>query len=52
MNSKEIFDYSEDFLNEIIDELLNLKRQKLSNPKNKDFDQNFDQKKFKKACQK
>ena len=38
MNSKEIFDYSEDFLNEIIDELLKLKRQKLSDPKNKDFD--------------
>ncbi len=38
MNSKEIFDYSEDFLNEIIDELLRLKKQKLSDPKNKDFD--------------
>ncbi len=38
MNSKEIFDYSDDFLNEIIDELLKLKRQKLSDPKNKDFD--------------
>ena len=38
MNSKEIFDYSEDFLNEIIDELLKFKRQKLSDPKNKDFD--------------
>ena len=38
MNSKEIFEYSEDFLNEIIDELLKLKKQKLSDPKNKDFD--------------
>ena len=38
MNSERIFDYSEDFLNEIIDELLKLKKQKLSDPKNKDFD--------------
>ena len=38
MNSKEIFDYSEDFLNEIINELLQLKKRKLSDPKNKDFD--------------
>ena len=38
MDSKEIFEYSEDFLNEIIDGLLKSKRQKLSDPKNKDFD--------------
>ena len=38
MNSEQIFEYSEDFLNEIIDELIQLKKQKLSNPKNKDFD--------------
>ena len=38
MNSDQIFEYSEDFLNEIIDDLINLKKQKLSNPKSKDFD--------------
>ena len=38
MNSERIFDYSEEFLNEIIDDLIQLKKQKLSNPKNKDFD--------------
>jgi len=37
MNSEEIFSYSEDFLNEIIDDLIQLKIQKLSNPRNNDF---------------
>ncbi len=37
MNSDQIFFYSEDFLNEIIDDLLRLKVQKLSNPKSNDF---------------
>ena len=33
MKSKEIFDYSENFLNEIIDELIKLKSLNISNPK-------------------
>ena len=37
MNSDQIFSYSEDFLNEIIDDLIKLKIQRLSNPKNNDF---------------
>ena len=37
MNSDQIFFYSEDFLNEIIDKLIDLKIQKLANPKNNDF---------------
>ena len=37
MNSKKIFDYSNEFLSEIIDSLLVLKNQQLSNPKNKEF---------------
>jgi preprotein translocase subunit SecA len=37
MNSEEIFSYSEGFLNEIIDDLIQLKIQKLSNPRNNDF---------------
>ena len=37
MNSFEIFSYSEGFLKEIIDDLVNLKIQKLSNPKNSEF---------------
>ncbi len=37
MNSDEIFSYSEDFINEIIDDLLKLKIQNLSNPKNNNF---------------
>ena len=37
MNSDQIFLYSEDFLNEIIDDLIKLKMQKISNPKNNDF---------------
>ena len=38
MNSDEIFSYSEDFLNEIIDDLVQLKIKNLSNPKNKEFE--------------
>ena len=37
MNSNEIFTYSEDFLNEIIDDLIKLKIQKLSDPKSNYF---------------
>ena len=38
MNSNEIFAYSKGFLNEIIDDLIKLKIQKISNPKNNDLD--------------
>tara|TARA_B100000575_G_scaffold293259_1_gene304053 strand:- start:331 stop:2568 length:2238 start_codon:yes stop_codon:yes gene_type:complete len=38
MNSKKIFDYSNNFLNEIIEELISLKIKKKSNPKSSDFD--------------
>ncbi len=38
MNSKEIFSYSKGFLNEIIEDLVHLKTQKLSRPKNNEFD--------------
>ena len=38
MNSQEIFTYSEDFLKEIIDELLKLRSYKSSNPSNNEFD--------------
>jgi len=38
MNSNEIFAYSDDFLGEIIEDLINLKIQKISKPKNNDFD--------------
>ena len=56
MNSEEIFSYSEDFLNEIIDDLIQLKIQKLSNPRNNDFrnkiksimGKNLDEKEFNK----
>ncbi len=37
ISSNEIFSYSEDFLNEIIDDLIKLKTLKLSNPKSNDF---------------
>jgi len=37
MNSKEIFQYSDDFLNEIIDDLIHLKTLKQSNPKDNSF---------------
>jgi preprotein translocase subunit SecA len=38
MNTNKIFDYSNDFLREIIDNIISLKKQKLSNPKNNDFE--------------
>jgi preprotein translocase subunit SecA len=38
MKSDEIFSYSEGFLNEIMDDLIKLKTQKRSNPKNIEFD--------------
>ncbi len=38
MNSEEIFNYSESFLNEIIENLIRLKIQKISNPKSNEFD--------------
>ena len=38
MNSNQIFEYSNDFLNEIIEQLIELKKQKLLNLKNNDFD--------------
>ncbi len=37
MNSEKIFDYSDSFLSEILDNLISLKIQKLSNPKNNEF---------------
>ena len=37
MDSNKIFDYSDSFLSEIVDNLISLKIQKLSNPKNNDF---------------
>ncbi len=38
MKSQEIFDYSDNFLNKIIDDLIILKAHKLSKPKNNDFE--------------
>jgi len=38
MNSNQIFEYSEDFLNEITKDLVKLKTQKVSNPKNNEFE--------------
>jgi len=54
MNSETIFDYSEEFLKEIIDNIINLKRYKKSDPKNTEFDnklkaivgKSFDDKEF------
>ena len=37
MNSEKIFDYSDSFLSEILENLISLKIQKLSNPKNNEF---------------
>ena len=37
MNSNEIFSYSKNFLNEIIDEMIKLRIQKMSDPKNNEF---------------
>ena len=38
MNSEEIFNYSEGFLKEILDDLIKLKIKKSSNPKNNEFE--------------
>src|SRR6056300_596239 len=38
MNSDQIFDYSEDFLEEIIDDLIKLKIKKIADPKSNEFD--------------
>ena len=37
INSSKIFEYSNEFLNEIMDDILKLKSEKLSNPKNTEF---------------
>ena len=37
IDGQNIFDYSDEFLNEIINDLINLKTQKLSDPKNNEF---------------
>ena len=37
MNSEKVFDYSDEFLSEIIDHLINLKTQKISKIKNHEF---------------
>ena len=55
INSDKIFEYSEIFLQEIIENLIKFKIDKLSNPKNKDFDnklrsilgKNFNEEEFK-----
>ena len=55
MNSEEIFNYSENFLNQILADLIKLKIKKLSEPKNNEFDnkiktlmgKNFDENQFK-----
>ena len=38
MNSEKIFQYSEDFLQEILEDLIELKIKKQSNPQSKDFE--------------
>ncbi len=38
MDSNQIFEYSNDFLNEIIEDLIRLRKSKQSSPKNNDFD--------------
>ena len=38
MNSDQIFSYSENFLNEIIDDLIKVKIKKIANPKSNEFD--------------
>ena len=38
MNSEEIFNYSESFLNEIIENLIKLKTKKISSPQNNEFE--------------
>ena len=54
MNSETIFDYSDEFLKEIIENIIYLKREKKSRPKNTEFDnqlkaivgKSFDDKEF------
>ena len=56
MNSDQIFEYSDDFINEIIENLIKLKIKKMNSPKNNDFDnrlrsilgKNFEESEFKK----
>ena len=56
MNSSKIFEYSNNFLNEIIEDLIKLKIKKTSNPNNSEFEnklkailgKNFDEQEFKK----
>ena len=43
MNSKNIFEYSDEFLDEIIKDIIKLKNQNLSNLKNKEFDNRLKQ---------
>ena len=43
MSSKNIFEYSDEFLKEIIQDIIKLKLQKLSNPKNNEFDNRLKQ---------
>ena len=43
MNSKNIFEYSDEFLKEIIQDITKLKIQKLSNPRNNEFDNRLKQ---------
>jgi preprotein translocase subunit SecA len=43
MNSQSIFDYSDDFLKEIIDDIIKLKIQSLSNPKSNEFSNHLKQ---------
>ena len=43
MNGRNIFEYSEEFLKEIVDDLVKLKIHKLSNPKNNEFDNRLKQ---------
>ena len=38
MNSNSIFEYSEDFLNEILNDILNLRAQKMTAPSNNEFE--------------
>ncbi len=38
MKSEKVFDYSDEFLNEITDEIIYLKKQKISNPSNNEFE--------------
>ncbi len=38
MKSEKVFDYSNEFLNEIIDDIIQLKNRKMSNPKSKEFE--------------